>query len=257
MEAPIRSFDQAFEELFKSIPEILGHSFVDEMASQESFPLLQQSQQRLVHELGFEISALRQRCRNGLKLILQQLHAMKDPEIIAALPQLEDELSSKLRGIIFSPTFTQIILRVVSGETWRESLRLPKETIEFLYKGARAIFEEGRFEEAIDCFTFLSWFDSRQYDFWMALGHSQFHCANHEGAISAYGIASHCLPQNSWPHIYSATCFEAMGDYDQAARCMKEGFGLEKNKSASDQGLLFALEHKIDQYRQGSATPIS
>jgi tetratricopeptide (TPR) repeat protein len=227
------------------------------MGSKGSFPLLQQSQQRLVHELGIEISTLRQRCRHGLTLILHQLHSMNDSEITNALPKLEQDLSSKFHGIVASRTFTQTILRVVSGETWRESLRFPKDTIDLLYKGARAIFEDGRFQEATDCFTFLSWFDARQYEFWMALGHSQFHCANHEGAISAYGVASHCLPEESWPHIYSATCFEAIGDFEQASRCIKEGLGLEKNKFASDQGLIVALERKIDQYRQGSVTPIS
>jgi tetratricopeptide (TPR) repeat protein len=257
MEAPVRSLNQAFEELYNSLPEILGHAFVEEMESKGSFPLLRQGQQRLAHELGIEISTLRRRCRNGLKLILQQLHSIKDPEAIKDLPQLEHDLSTKLHGITSSPSFTQIVLRVVSGETWRESLRLPKNTIDLLYKGAKAIFEDGRFLEATDCFAFLSWFDARQYDFWMALGHSQFHCANHLGAISAYEVASHCLPEDSWPHIYSATCFEALGEFEQASRCLKVGLDLEKNKSASDRGFLLALERKIDQYRQGSVTPIS
>ena len=257
MEAPLSALDQAFEELYTSLPEILGQAFVNEAGGGEAFPLLEQSQHRIVHELEKEISTLRQRCRIGLKLILEQLRSITNPEISSAIPQLELDLSTKFHGVISSPIFTQIVLRVVSGETWRESLRLPRDSLDLLYKGARAIFEDGRFQEAVDCFAFLAWFDSRQYDFWMALGHSQFHCANHAGAISSYGVASHCLPEESWPHIYSATCFEAIGDYEQASRYMKEGLGLEKNKSASDPGLILAVERKIELYRQGSVTPIS
>lgn len=257
METPLHALDRAFEELYTSLPEILGHAFVEEMGAEGTFPLLQQSQQRVVHELGIEISTLRKRCQNGLKLILQELHSMDEPEVKNALPILEHDLSSKLHGIISSPSFTQIVLRVVSGETWRESLRLPKECIDLLYKGAKAIFENGRFQDATDCFAFLSWFDARQYDFWMALGHCQFHCANHEAAISSYGVASHCLPEESWPHIYSATCFEALGNFEQASRCLKDGLGLEKNKAPLDQELLQALERKMDQYRQGFVAPIS
>jgi tetratricopeptide (TPR) repeat protein len=257
MEAPLQSLDQAFEELYTSLPDILGQAFVEEMRAKESFPLLQQGQQRLAHELSIEISSLRQRCRNGLRLILQELHTMNDTKISSAVPHLEHNLSSKFHTIISSKDFTQIVLRIVSGETWRESLRLPRDTIDLLYTGAKAIFEDGRFQEATDCFAFLSWFDARQYDFWMALGHSQFHCAHHEGAISSYGVASHCLPEESWPHIYSATCFEALGDFEQASQCMKEGIGLERKKPSSDRELILALERKIDQYRQGSVTPIS
>lgn len=257
MESPLNALDRAFEELYSSLPELLGQAYVREMGEKESLSLLHQSQQRVVHELGIEISTLRRRCRNGLQLILESLHSQPESETCTAATQLEKELSDKFQGVISSPTFTQIVLRVVSGETWRESLRLPRESLDLLYKGARAVFEEGRFQDATDCFAFLAWFDARQYDFWLALGHSQFHCANHEGAISSYGVAAHCLPSESWPHIYSATCFEAIGDVEQAARCMKTALRLEKDRRAPDKELILALEHKSEQYRQGTAMPIS
>ncbi len=257
MESPLTALDQAFEELYASLPELLGQAFVKEAGVQEGAPLLHQSQQRIVHELGIEISALRNRCRRGLQLILEHLHTATDVETAAAVHHLEKELSTKFQSVISSPSFTQIVLRVVSGDTWRESLRISREALDLLYSGARAIFENGRFQEAIECFTFLAWLDARQYDVWMALGHAQFHCAYHEGAISSYGIAAHCLPEESWPHIYSATCFEALGDVERATYCMKEGLRLEKSKFSPDQGLASALERKLEQYRQGTVTPIA
>lgn len=257
MDAPLHALDQAFEELYAALPEILGRAFTEGKQATGTFPLLQNGKKKLAHELGIEISTLRERCRTGLKLILQQLESLKDPEITASLPRLKDDLRKKFDSLLSSPSFTQIVLRVVSGETWREALRLPRDTIDVLYRGARAVFEDGRFQEAINCFAFLAWFDARQYDFWLALGHSQFHCALHDNAISSYGVAAHCLPEESWPHIYSATCYEALGDVDQALRCLRQGLGLEKNKSASDRGLVAAIERKMEQYRQGNVTPIS
>ena len=257
MAGPLHALDQAFEELYNSLPELLGHAFVEEQSQEKSLPLLAQGEQRLTHELGVEIASLRHRCRNGLHEILKQLKSSKEPEILGAVPVLEGELSKRLYGLLSSPTFTQIILRVVSGESWREALRFPKDSLDVLYKGAKMVFEDGRFIEATDCFSFLSWFDARQYDFWMALGHSQFHTANHSAAISSYGIASYCFPSDSWPHIYSATCFEALGDFDQAVRSMTEGLDVERKKESPDRDLMVALEHKIEQYRQKVATPIS
>jgi tetratricopeptide (TPR) repeat protein len=257
MNASLHSLDRAFDELYNTLPEILGEAFIEEKGPKGSLPLLQQSQKKLTNELGIEISTLRQRCRNGLQCILQQLESMTEPEIIIAIPRLKDELCSTFDSLLSPPTFTQIVLRVVSGETWREALRLPRDTLDLLYTGARAVFEDGRFQEAINCFAFLSWFDARQYDFWMALGHSQFHCALHDNAISSYGVAAICLPEESWPHIYSATCYEALGDFEQASRCLQQGLGLEKNKAASDRGLAHTIERKIEQYRQGTVNPIS
>lgn len=257
MNAPLHALDRAFEELYTALPDILGQAFTEGKGPEGSFPLLQQSQKKLAHELGIEISSLRQRCRNGLKLILQQLESMKEKEIVTSLPHVKKELAEKFDSVLASPSFTQIVLRVVSGETWREALRLPRETLDLLYKGAKTVFEDGRFQEAINCFAFLSWFDARQYDFWMALGHSQFHCALHDNAISSYGVAAICLPDESWPYIYSATCYEALGDFEQASRCLRQGLGLEKNKSASDRGLVLAIEKKIEQYQRGNGTPIA
>jgi tetratricopeptide (TPR) repeat protein len=257
MNGPLSAFERAFDELQAALPELLSTAAVEEHTSQQSKSLHKQNQQKLTHEIYAELETLRRRCRNGLSLILQQLHAKQEAEIFSALPRLEQELEQRLYHVLSSPSFTQIILRVVSGETWKEALRLSDEAMKLLYEGAKEVFEEGRFEDATDCFCFLSWFDARQYDFWMALGHSQFHCANHGNAISSYGVASQCAPTESWPHIYAATCFEALEDFDQATQALTEGLEAERRKASPDKGLLFTLEHKLEQYRRGSVTPIS
>ena len=257
MKAPLVALDRAFEELYASLPDLLSHTFLEEQEAQKSIPLQTQGRQRLTHELSLEISTLRQRCRNGLKLILEKLHSIHEPDVAPSVAFLEKELSTRLYKILSSPSFTQIVLKVVSGQSWREALQFPKDSLELLYKGAKSFFEEGCFTEATDCFSFLSWFDARQYDFWMALGHSQFHCANHSSAISSYGLASHCISDDSWPHTYSASCFEAIGEYDQAVECITQSLDIERHKELLDQGLILALEHKLALYRQGSVTPIS
>jgi tetratricopeptide (TPR) repeat protein len=257
MEGPVQSFDLAFDEICSALPGILGHAATEEQAVNAPFSPLKPNQSQILHDVELEITTLRQRCRNGLALILQELRTRQDAATKERTHQLEEDLSKAFDSVHSSPIFTQVVLNVVSGQTWREAFRLPRDIIDLLYSGAKTMFEDGRFTEAMDCFAFLAWFDARQYDFWMALGHTQFHTAQYNAAISSYGIALQCLPDESWPDIYAAACFEAIGDLEQASRCITTALTREKMKAEPDQGLVRALEEKIDKYRQRSATPIS
>jgi tetratricopeptide (TPR) repeat protein len=255
---PIQSFDLAFDEICSVLPGILSQAATEEQAANAPFsPLVGPHQSHVLHDIELEIATLRQRCRNGLSLILNELSTHKDPSKREQTPRLKEDLSKAFDSVHSSPTFTQIVLNVVSGQTWREALRLSRDTIDLLYVGAKVMFEDGRFTEAMDSFAFLAWFDARQYDFWMALGHTQFHTALYNGAISSYGIALQCLPEESWPEIYSAACFEALGDLEQAARCITTALTRERKKAGSDQGLIRALEEKLEKYRRRPVTPIS
>ena len=257
MEGPLQSFDIAFNEICGALPGILGRSATEEQAVNAPLSPLKPNQSQIIHDVELELMTLRKRCRNGLFLILQELHSRQDSSTKERTRRLEDDLSKAFDSILSPAIFTQVVLKVVSGQTWREAFRLPRDTIDLLYSGAKTMFEDGRFTEAMDCFAFLAWFDARQYEFWMALGHTQFHTAQYNAAISSYGIALQCLPDESWPEIYSAACFEAIGDLEQAGRCITTALTREKMKAEPDQGLIKALEEKIDKYRQRSATPIS
>jgi tetratricopeptide (TPR) repeat protein len=257
MEGPIQSFNLAFDEICSALPGILEKTATEEQAVNAPFSPVKPDPAHVLHDIELEIATLRQRCRKGLTLILQELHSRQDATTRERTRRLEVELTKAFDSVHSAPTFTQIILKVVSGETWREALRLPRDIIDLLYLGAKALFENGQYSEAMDSFAFLAWFDARQYEFWMALGHAQFHTAHYNAAISSYGIALQCLPEESWPDVYSAACFEALGDFEQASRCILAALNQEKKKAEPDHGLIMALDEKLNKYRQRSATPIS
>ena len=249
MEGPIRSFDMAFDEVCKALPEIFGQVAADEQAVNPPFVRAKAAQPHAVNDIEFEIAALRKRCRNGLSLILRRLHSHRDPAIQERAQQLEKELANAFDRIHTPAFFTQAILKVVSGQTWREAFRLPRETVDLLYIGAKGLFDEGLFSEAMDSFAFLAWFEARQYDFWIALGHSQFHSAQYSAAIGSYSIAFECLPEESWPDIYSAACFEALGDIKAARLSIATALTREKKKPKPNQELIRALEERRAKYR--------
>ena len=253
MVASLNDFDQALEEIYAALPDVLSREIAEEVQVQS--PLAHPDRQAIARSFASELMSLRQRCRNGLEHILEKLKS--NPETSDKGLALEKYMYMTFQSVRNPTTFTKVLLRIITGEAWAEALKVTAQSIELLYNGAKAIFEEGRFEEATLCFIFLSWFDSRQFDFWMALGHCQFHTDNYPAAIRSYGVASYCLPTESWPFVYSASCFEAMGDVEQASIYLKEGLLLERKKATADHSLIISIEQKLDECQRGPVSPIS
>lgn len=253
MEAPLTAFDQALKEVYEALPNILAKEMEEETEMQS--PLAHFDRKATAKHFASELLHLRQRCRNGLENILERLK--NNPASSEKGHILEQYLFKTFTSVLTPATFTRVVLRIVSGETWAEALKIPTESIELMYQGGKAIFEDGLYEQAAQCFTFLSWFDSRQYEFWMALGHCQFHSDNYSAAVRSYGVAAHCCPTESLSFLYSASCFEAMGDIEQASIYLKEGLTIERSKTTVDYSLINSIEQKLEEYQRGPVSPIS
>ncbi len=238
------ALEKAFEEIHNALPELLCPSF-EEVSS---FP---KNKKVVERELNDKLAELRQKCREGIRHILGQI-AQQDPKKAEALSQ---SIREKFNSILTPSVFTLIVLKVVAGQSWREAFGISTELLNTLYEQAKIIFEEGRFQEAVSCFIFLSWFDGKQYDFWMALGHSHFHNAEHLLAIKAYKVASKTCAEEAWPHLYSALCFEALGNQDEAKISVQEA--LEKAKQQGDETVIIDLQKKLEAYKQEPVEPIS
>jgi len=238
------ALEKAFEEIYSSLPELL----CSDIEKPSPFPT---NKKVVARELEEKIFSLRQKCQDGLQHILDQI-GHKEPEKAQEISQL---LHEKFDSILTHSMFTFVVLKVVSGQSWREAFSISTDLVDTLYESAKTIFEEGLFQEAASCFTFLSWFDSKEYSFWMALGHSHFHSAEHLLAIKAYVIASQTCPEEAWPHLYSALCFEALGNPEEAAISIQEG--IEKAKQHGDKKLILDLQQKLKSYKKEPVEPIS
>jgi len=241
MIAAVELFDRAFQEVYHVLPDLLCD------------PEAISSKEKVLCDFSEELEQLQHKCRQGISIIFseeEQLGISQD-QMIAA----KEEWKKVFSSVPLSPIFTKLILKIFGGASWREALSVSKETLDVLYMGAKAVFEAGRFEEAISCFTFLCWFDSKQYDFWLGLAHSQFRHSDYQSAVSSYGVASGCVPEESWPHIYAAASFEALGDLEQASISLRDGIAAEKAKQEPDALLLQSLSHKLDEYQRGFPAP--
>jgi tetratricopeptide (TPR) repeat protein len=248
------SFKKALEELYKELPQITSALLVKEKITE--FPsLIPPNEEKLRFELEEKLSSFQKRCHSGYSIIIRQLQDEKDPSF--NLTSVEDQLKTSFNSILTPATFTQAILKIVSGSSWREALRISKDIVDLLYKAAKNLFDAGNYQDAINAFSFLSWLDSSQYDFWMALGHACFHASSYEQAISAYGVASSIFPQDGLPHIYAASCYEAIEDSDQAQDCLKTSLILEGCKEHPDKNLIHSIEQKIKDYKEGLSGPFA
>lgn len=246
------AFEKALKEIYDSIPQFLAQNIYQEKKELSPFP---PNQEKIESDLKKDMISFQQRCHKGFTIILSELKKQDLPSL--ELPAFEKKLNKSFRSLMSPQPFTQAILKVVSGTSWRETLSIPVSELEWLYRGAKTLFDTGKYVEASDAFTFLSWFDSTQPDFWLALGHSCFHTGEYTRAISAYGVASSSLPQEPWPHIHAAACYEALGDLDQARNCLMEGQFLEGCRENPDKHLIGRIETKLKDYERGISTPIS
>jgi tetratricopeptide (TPR) repeat protein len=250
---PTAAFKKALKEIYDSIPHFLADYLAEEKKGQPS--LIPPNEEKMEADLKENMLSFQKRCHKGFKLIMDELKRTQDPTF--NFPEFEKKFSISFHSLLAPQPFTRAILKVVSGTSWKEALAIPTEELEWLYKGAKNLFDSGRYTESCDAFSFLSWFDSSQHDFWMALGHSCFHTAAYNRAINAYGVASSILPTEPWPHIHAAACYEALGDFDQARNCLMESRILEECKEAPDKKLIQSIEIKMKEYGRGISTPIA
>jgi hypothetical protein len=254
MKAPIQTLGKAFDSLYEALPSLIAKSSLEDEKAQSS-PFYLQSLASKKEDVEKEINAYKQNCFDGLNAILTRL--IEYPALSGEVQTLKNELSSSLKKIESPQKFTLALLDVASGKSWREALKIEKKWLEILYQGAKSIYEDGHFDNAEKAFIFLTWFDSFYYDFWMALGNAELHSAQYQKASASYKVASILLPEESWPHIYSASCFEALGDQELALQALNQGLEKESNKISSDTSLLKILKEKIEELKMRPTTPIS
>jgi tetratricopeptide (TPR) repeat protein len=87
--------------------------------------------------------------------------------------------------------------------------------------------------------------DPTKYDYWIGLGHSSFQVSNYQQAIRAYSMAAGLDPENIWPHVWAANCFEEEHDFEFAKMALNEALTLQKTKMPKNIELIQNLEARI------------
>lgn len=223
------------------------------VAEDETGALSKGKADKIKHELEHDFNLYKNRCKEGLLLCIKAVEELAVNNRDINKKELKKDLLrafSLFDSVEHVKKFGEQVL--LEGKTWKELLRFKEATFEMLYKGARSIFDAGKYEEAEKAFFVLSLLDSTQFLFWIGFGHSAFQLENYDEALKAYMAACMAAPGVMWPHIYAANCFEAKKDFEGALLALQEAQeinnqseqkNVEVGKELSDR--INLLKHKV------------
>ncbi len=109
---------------------------------------------------------------------------------------------------------------LLTDKSPQEILDLSEEEMAKCYQIAYHLFEEKRYEEAVDAFFFLATLNSYRSDYWLGLGMATQLLHDYEVAIDAYELAALCDLSSPVPYFYLAKCLFAIHDRENALQAL-------------------------------------
>lgn len=201
---------------------------------------------RVHQELSQYMLYAKKRCVDGFFSCFEAVKNLAALESEIDLGQLEQNITSAFSRFDTMPQMQSLLsASQQQNACWKDMLGLTDATLQLLYRGAKQLIDKGHHPEAEAAFFFLTTVDFRQYPFWLGLGHAAFHLGNLNQAINAYEMASTCDPQAYWPHIFSANCFEALNDYEEALGSLELALTHYRDAEEKDPSLEEGLQERI------------
>jgi tetratricopeptide (TPR) repeat protein len=205
----------------------------------------QQRAKAIASKLEEEIKASRKKTNDGMAYCMSALRelAPNDPEI--EIDQLTEELSRCFGKLDTPETMQRLGQKAIEGERWKELLGISDKALSQLYKGAKWLLEVKRYQEAESAFYILATLDAAQPVFWLGLGHAHFHQKEFNEALAAYQSQAQCDPSAFWPHLYAATCFEALQDWPNALLELEAALKLLHESANFDRDFESAIQERL------------
>lgn len=100
--------------------------------------------------------------------------------------------------------------------TFSDTVKVDEDSLDRMYKAAKALYDENLYKEAILVFNLLVLLEPDQPVFWMGLGHAAFISDNYDDALQAFKVASSIEPENPVYELMIAKCHEQLKEYNLA-----------------------------------------
>jgi tetratricopeptide (TPR) repeat protein len=234
--------DQAIEsglgQLAKSVAE-------ESYSPEDRLQTLDAHAKRVEIEIRQDIQNYKKKCHDGMRYLLEALDELSHKDTEINLDHLREELQAGFSKLNSLQAIEKMGQEVMQGSTWKKVLGLQESTLNTLYKGAKALFEAGKYSEAEAAFMLLTSLDAAQSTFWLALGHTEFYLNSFAEAINAYEAAGSCESASCWPPLYAANCYEAANDFPKALECAEKAQALFVESGEKDPALEEAIREKI------------
>ena len=105
---------------------------------------------------------------------------------------------------------------LANNGTLKDIRGLTAEHMEAVYSVAYNLYEQGKYEDAHDMFSFLGLYDHLEKKYWVGLGACRQMMKRYDGAIEAYSMASMLDVDNPEMPLHAAECHLALGNLEGA-----------------------------------------
>ncbi len=175
-------------------------------------------------ELLEEFQAFRKSQISGAKHLKCALEALgaKSPELFT------DQVSSNIDRI---SNLGELIAQDVAyyrecmskGMTLQAFAEVDAVTMDVLYRAARELLMQRRFEEAADVFSFLLSLNPHTFAFCLGLATCEFQQGHYREALRLYSAIYRAWPDRGEAYLAASRCFRALNDPQSAAQIVEEG----------------------------------
>jgi type III secretion system low calcium response chaperone LcrH/SycD len=112
------------------------------------------------------------------------------------------------------------------GGTWQQLMGMPDSHLESQYSNGYELYQEGRYEEAVQVFTSLTILNPYQPKFWFSLAASHHLAGDYTEALQAYLLSSAIDEENPDPLMQASRCAAELGRFDEEKELLKQALEL-------------------------------
>ncbi len=200
---------------------------------------------QLQEQIMENIKEFNKNCSLGFQACLQSVQDMSYGDSDISMSELKDTIHQAFDRISSMETMQQLAQQMSQGTRFADLIGVPSNCLWMMYKGAKSLFDQKRFQEAEAAFCFLTFMDQSKSAFWMSLGHASFHLNHFSRAATAYQMASVTDSTNFWPFIFLANCYEANEEPHKAQAALMEANRLFMERGQSDSLMQETLSQRL------------
>lgn len=112
---------------------------------------------------------------------------------------------------------------MAKGMTLQAFAEVDDATMDVLYKAAKELLKQKRYDDAADVFSFLVGINRTTFAFWLGLAVSEFQRARYKEALALYSYICQAWPESADAYLAASRCYKALNDPVKAVRVLDDG----------------------------------
>jgi type III secretion system low calcium response chaperone LcrH/SycD len=105
---------------------------------------------------------------------------------------------------------------LTSGGVFKDAHAISDEEMEAIYSVAYNLYENGKYDDALQVFKFLCFFDHMEKKYWLGLGAVRQMLRQYDDAVNAYSMAAMLDIDDPAPASHAADCLLLAGKKEEA-----------------------------------------